>query len=340
MRLLRLLAAALLAGGLVLGISPGPAAAAVTARSGVCTSADTGAVTVVVDFASLGGGVSTRCATGLTAASRGSDALAAAGFSFASVSSQPGFACRVNGRPTADESIISDGNADYHEACAGTPPADAYWSYWKSSGDGSWDYSSSGLTASRVKIGGFEGWSFSTGAKVAPAFTPITEVVAPPPPDPPPPDPLPADPPPADPPPPAPQPTAAPQLTAGAQPPAVATTANSTRTTATVTPTGNPHSGSTASTSEPAPTQIETDPTTPVPSPVSAADSSTKVTPSTAAASTAAPVATTESTVSAPVIAAAPPSSGRPMATVGGVGLIGAIAAVGVLIGRRRRRAQ
>jgi hypothetical protein len=171
-------AAALLA--VLIGTAPvvaAPAASAAVAgqsagRADAC--GDSSGVTVVVDFAELGGGVLVACASGLTAASRGADALAAAGISWSPPTSQPGFVCRLAGRPSADETFGTSSRDDYQENCVNTPPKDAYWSYWQSSGDGNWSYSDNGLTASRVKPGGFEGWSFSSGALFPPDYNPVS----------------------------------------------------------------------------------------------------------------------------------------------------------------------
>ncbi len=151
----------------------GATAGSSAARDGACASGTADTVTVAVDFGSLGGGLLVRCASGLTAASRGTDALAAAGISWTPVTNQPGFACRISGRPAADETFARPADQNYRESCVNTPPADAYWSYWKSGGDGSWEYSSTGPTSGRVRLGGFEGWVFSAGGQNPPRVSPV-----------------------------------------------------------------------------------------------------------------------------------------------------------------------
>ena len=112
-------------------------------------------MTVVVDFAGLGGEVVAGCAP---SPASGVDALAQAGFDMTAVQSDPGFICRIDGLPDTES-----------EDCADTPPASASWSYWTAELGGAWKYSSTGAT-SPVE-GDLEGWSFSTGSAVAPRFT-------------------------------------------------------------------------------------------------------------------------------------------------------------------------
>ena len=162
-------------GASVAGASPGlpsssgPAPAGSAAGSsaatgwheGPCTPTDVGAVTLVVDFQDLGGARVTRCATGLSLTATGKQALAAAQIVVTDAQRSPGFACRVLGRPSADEVVPIPGNPNYREACVTTPPAGAYWSYWSARPGGPWTYNTQGYAAKRVTIGGYEGWSFS-----------------------------------------------------------------------------------------------------------------------------------------------------------------------------------
>jgi len=139
---MRLRAALLgLLAGTALAVPAGPAAAA--------ACADRTAVTVVVDFASLGGGEQTRC-TGSDPSS-GLAALRAAGFTPTRAAQQPGyFVCRINGKPASDP-------------CQRTSPADAYWSYWHAQRGGSWTYSSMGAADYDPPPGTVEGWAFGAG---------------------------------------------------------------------------------------------------------------------------------------------------------------------------------
>ena len=139
---MRLRAALLgLLAGTALAVPAGPAAA------DAC--ADRPSVTVVVDFASLGGGEQTRC-TG-TDPSTGLAALRAAGYTPTRAAQQPGyFLCRINGKPASDP-------------CQRTSPADAYWSYWHAQRGGSWTYSSLGPADYDPPPGTVEGWAFGAG---------------------------------------------------------------------------------------------------------------------------------------------------------------------------------
>lgn len=149
----RLVAAVLLAGvGPLLGPLAGPADAA------VCSS-DSG-VTVVVDFHELGGGVQTVCdpdGGGKTAATL----FPANGFPLDYVQRQPGFVCRVSGKPADDP-------------CVNTPPADAYWGlFWSNGTSGQWSYASSGAGSQRIPDGGSVAFSWQGSTNRAyPGVTP------------------------------------------------------------------------------------------------------------------------------------------------------------------------
>ncbi len=125
----------------------GPAAAA----SGRCAPG-TG-VTVVLDYGPIGGGVVIGCdpdGAGRPAA----QVVEAAGFDLDYVSSQPGFVCRVEGRPSQDEG----------EDCGDTPPGNAYWGlFWSDADPASWVYSSEGVGSLDVPEGGSIGWRFQDG---------------------------------------------------------------------------------------------------------------------------------------------------------------------------------
>lgn len=150
----RLLAVVLLSGvGLALGLPvAGPADAA------VCSD-DIG-VTVVVDFHQLGGGVQSVCdpdGGGRTAAAL----FVANGFPLDYVQRQPGFVCRVSGKPVDDP-------------CVNTPPADAYWGLFWSKGDsGTWSYATLAAGSLKIPAGGsvafsWQGSSSRTDPGVAP----------------------------------------------------------------------------------------------------------------------------------------------------------------------------
>jgi hypothetical protein len=108
-----------------------------------------GGVTVVVDFASLGGGTPTRCAAGNP--SSGLAALRGAGFQPTRAAQEPGyFLCRIDGKPANDP-------------CQRTSPADAYWSYWHAKPGGSWSFSDTGAADYDPAPGTVEGWAFGAG---------------------------------------------------------------------------------------------------------------------------------------------------------------------------------
>ncbi|KOX24506.1 hypothetical protein ADK67_18070 [Saccharothrix sp. NRRL B-16348] len=143
---------------------------ALTATPLSAHAADCAGVTVVVDFRSLGGGVQTGCAPGDPAT--GTAALTAAGFGYTFASRQPGFVCRINGKPSSDP-------------CVNTSPTTAYWGYWHGQPGGSWTYSSTSAAAYDPAPGSVEGWSFGAGeqpgiAPPAPAPQPTQPAPQPP----------------------------------------------------------------------------------------------------------------------------------------------------------------
>jgi hypothetical protein len=133
-------------------VDPAPPAA----HAAACTGS-TG-VTVVVDFAALGGGVQVGCRLGDP--STGLAALTGAGFTVTGTQRWGlAFVCRINGKPTAAT-----------EPCVNTPPATAYWSYWHAIPGGTWSYSTVGASSYNPAQGTVEGWAFGAGA--APSITP------------------------------------------------------------------------------------------------------------------------------------------------------------------------
>ena len=106
-------------------------------------------MSVVVDFASLGGGAQTRCAPGDPAT--GIDALRGAGFTPTRAAQQPGyFVCRIDGKPASDP-------------CQRASPADAYWSYWHGTPGGSWTFANAGAADHDPAPGSVDGWAFGAG---------------------------------------------------------------------------------------------------------------------------------------------------------------------------------
>lgn len=169
--------AVLLAGVLVSVTPPIPAQAIDHSQGygGYCKD-DVG-VTVVIDFQALGGTVIVRCNPTSTAGT-GLDALKGAGIQIAGVQRWgESFICRIENRPSASEVIPITGRSGYREKCIDTPPATAYWSYWHSGNNCSWQYSQWGVKNRNFVKGGFEGWSFSLNATAdtnpAPRIAPV-----------------------------------------------------------------------------------------------------------------------------------------------------------------------
>ncbi|MBB1484318.1 hypothetical protein H5392_10660 [Tessaracoccus sp. MC1865] len=156
------------------------ASAAVT--DGHCTT-DTG-VTLVVDHQELGGGRIIKCVEDVPGGTSGLGLLKLAGLSAeGTLHDGPGFVCRINGRPSLNESIPVDGSPDYRERCVDTPPKTAFWSYWHAPNNGSWTFSQMGGGNREVIPGGYEGWSFSLNntenSNPPPGVTPSHRVVKP-----------------------------------------------------------------------------------------------------------------------------------------------------------------
>jgi len=131
---------------------PSPAAAA--------TCASDAGVSVVVDFHGLGGGVQAAClADGGGRAAK--DLFPAAGFGLDYVQRQPGFVCRVSGKPADDP-------------CVNTPPTSAYWSLWWSDGtSGSWTFATLGVGGLTVPDGGYVAFSWNgSSGRVQPGLAP------------------------------------------------------------------------------------------------------------------------------------------------------------------------
>ncbi len=138
---LRVAGALLAAVGLALGLGLTlPDASLPTAHAAACDG-----VTVRVE---RGGSVTERCARG--APRNGLFALEAAGFAYTEVSGQPGMVCSIQGHP---------------QRCEGTPPVDAYWSYWHAdAGATSWTYASRGGASRTPEPGSHDAWVFGAGA--------------------------------------------------------------------------------------------------------------------------------------------------------------------------------
>ncbi|MFT4296506.1 MAG: hypothetical protein QM582_13945 [Micropruina sp.] len=133
------------------------AAPAVATAPQLPQAAGCSGVWVIVDYGSLGGGVSTRCATSY---GTGLAALRSAGFS---PTVDEGFVLKLSGKPS---------KPDINKA---------YWSYWHASkqADGSysaWSYSNLGAGSYRPKQGNAEGWHYVSinGGNTPPGAKPPT----------------------------------------------------------------------------------------------------------------------------------------------------------------------
>lgn len=119
---------------------------------------DGAGVTVVVDFAALGGGITVACAPGDP--DTGIDALQSAGFTPTGTQRYGlAFVCRINNLPPPAV-----------EPCTNTPPVTAYWSYWYATPGGSWTSSPVGPLSHDPAPGAVEGWAFGAGG--APSISP------------------------------------------------------------------------------------------------------------------------------------------------------------------------
>ena len=134
-----------------------PTSTPANAAGALCSGAG---VNVVVDFRELGGGSQLGCDSP-GAARTAAQIFPAAGFPLDYVQRQPGFVCRVSGKPATDP-------------CVNTPPSNAYWGLWWSDGEsGTWTYSSLGVNSLKVPVGGSVGLSWiGGGGSVPPGVAP------------------------------------------------------------------------------------------------------------------------------------------------------------------------
>jgi hypothetical protein len=283
-----------------------PATVARAGTEGACP--DGAGVTVVVDFAGFRDEVLVRCAP--APVDSGYDALTKAGFDWTPTQRQPGFLCRIEGLPADDP-------------CATTPPADAYWGYWRAEHGGTWTYSDRGPATTSPPPGPVEGWRFSTGDDAPPRMAPPAAAPAPSPAPSPTssasPSPAPSQTPTA---------TAAPPSSPTPAPPPASTSAGSPHPSAAATPAPTAAPGDTASTS-PSPD------TTTSPSPT-ATPEETSHTPTASPDPTSPPAAPTPRPTA---LAASAPADGGgpPVGTLVGLALLAAVGGAAGLVARRRR---
>ncbi len=152
-RIVSALAASLvLAAGGVLPVAAAGASLVVSAPQAAraACGGDTG-VTVIVDFNELGGGATASCDPD-GADKAASEVFPDAGYPLTFTQEDPGFVCRVSGKPADNP-------------CVRTPPATAYWSLWWSDGEsGSWVYSTRGVGVLDVPDGGYLAFSWHQGS--------------------------------------------------------------------------------------------------------------------------------------------------------------------------------
>ncbi len=106
-------------------------------------------ITIVVDFQDLGGGVNVRCAPQPVDSGR-----AAFVRTNIAVDDYRGFVCRIAGKP-------EEGPCDRY------PPASAYWVYWVAARGGTWCPSNYGIDTRTPPPGSIDGWSFAKNRKSA-----------------------------------------------------------------------------------------------------------------------------------------------------------------------------
>lgn len=147
------------------------AASSAPSGTGSVTETDGGScagVSVVIDFGPLDETTITDCAaTGDAATVPASTIVAAAGAKTeGTVQYGDQVVCRVNGRPSADETITVDGVTPFTESCQGMPAAAAYWALWvRPTADADWEYAQEGLGSLKLKPGQSVGLVFTTGTE-------------------------------------------------------------------------------------------------------------------------------------------------------------------------------
>ena len=139
-----------------------PGAPAADPQGSLCAGSG---VNVVVDYQQLGGGIVQACDTaggGKTA----SEVFADAGVKITPVSSFPGAACRVDGKPAEG-------------GCAKMPPADAYWGLYIDKA-GSWTYAPKGADELKLADGDFVAFSWQgTKTSTPPGVKPVEATASP-----------------------------------------------------------------------------------------------------------------------------------------------------------------
>jgi hypothetical protein len=141
------------------------ASAAATAEPDA--SGDCAGITVVVDFGPLDAQTVSHCFDA-TEALIASEAVTTAGFTLEGTAEWgDAIACRVDGRPAADETVVVEGQESFTETCATMPSASAYWALWsKTAADADWTYVvDEGIGTLEVEPGQSVGLVYSTGTE-------------------------------------------------------------------------------------------------------------------------------------------------------------------------------
>ena len=131
-------------------------------------------VEVVVNFGVLDGTNSSQCVEIAGDTAKAIDVVHDAGFSTEGTATYgDAIVCRVNGLPSPTEPVAVPEQAEFIEACADMPPANAYWALWqRNSVASAWNYAQAGLGDLTVKKGESLGLVFTTGDSTP---TPVVE---------------------------------------------------------------------------------------------------------------------------------------------------------------------
>ena len=123
-------------------------------------------VHVVVDFGVLGEDSIDACAE----AGPAQDVLADAGVTTeGTVDYGDQVVCRVNNRPSPDETVTVEGEEPFTEPCTSMPVATAYWALWvKNTPDGEWEYALEGVGTLELEAGQSVGLVYTAGLESVP----------------------------------------------------------------------------------------------------------------------------------------------------------------------------
>ncbi len=146
------------------GADAGSTAAATTEADAI--GAECAGVAVVVNFGTLGADTVTECVDA-TEAIAASEALTTTGVTTeGSLEYGDQIVCRVNDRPSSDETVEVEGQQSFTESCASMPPAYAYWALWvKATPDSAWEYAQEGLGTLEAQPGQSVGLMYTTGTE-------------------------------------------------------------------------------------------------------------------------------------------------------------------------------